>query len=356
VVANADEIVVKLDDGKEIKAEIVGRDPKTDLALIKAKGELHVSEGAPLGDSDKVKVGEWVMAIGNPFGLERTVTVGIISAKGRVIGAGPYDDFLQTDAAINPGNSGGPLFNMKGEVIGINTAIVASGQGIGFAIPINMAKTLLPQLEKGKVIRGWLGVSIQEVTPELAKSFGLKQAGGALVADVIKDSPAEKSGIKRGDIIVKFGTESIESPHELSRVVAGTKPGKRVKVGLIREGRERTVTVKIGTMPEKLSELSAPTATELGISVQTLTPELADQLDLPKDEKGVVITDVTPGGPGDDAGLRRGDVIKEVNRHSIQSVSEYKDALEEAKGKDTVLFLVRRGSQTFYVTVKPVPE
>ncbi|MBW1981753.1 MAG: DegQ family serine endoprotease [Deltaproteobacteria bacterium] len=356
VVANADEIVVKLDDGKEIKAEIVGRDPKTDLALIRAKGKLHVSEGAPLGDSDKVKVGEWVMAIGNPFGLERTVTVGIISAKGRVIGAGPYDDFLQTDAAINPGNSGGPLFNMKGEVIGINTAIVASGQGIGFAIPINIAKTLLPQLEKGKVIRGWLGVSIQEVTPELAKSFGLKQAGGALVADVIKNSPAEKSGIKRGDIIVKFGNESIESPHELSRVVAGTKPGERIKVGLIREGKQQTVTVKIGTMPEKLSELTAPTATELGISVQTLSPELAVQLDLPKDEKGVVITDVTPGGPGDDAGLQRGDVIKEVNRHSIQSVSEYKDALEEAKGKDTVLFLVRRGSQTFYVTVKPVPE
>ena len=182
----------------------MGRDPKTDLALIKTKKPLDVKSGAPLGDSDTVKVGEWVMAIGNPFGLERTVTVGILSAKGRVIGAGPYDDFLQTDAAINPGNSGGPLFNMKGEVIGINTAIVATGQGIGFAIPINIAKELLPQLEKGKVIRGWLGVSIQEVTEDIAKSFKLEKAEGALVAEVIEDSPAEKSGLERGDIVISF--------------------------------------------------------------------------------------------------------------------------------------------------------
>ncbi|MGD8924136.1 MAG: trypsin-like peptidase domain-containing protein, partial [Syntrophobacterales bacterium] len=201
VVANADQIIVRLDDGKEHKAEVVGRDPKTDLALIKTKNGLEVDNGAPLGDSDKAKVGEWVMAIGNPFGLERTVTVGILSAKGRVIGAGPYDDFLQTDAAINPGNSGGPLFNMKGEVVGINTAIVATGQGIGFAIPINIAKDLLPQLEKGRVIRGWLGVSIQEVTEELAKSFKLKEAEGALVGEVVEDSPAERGGIKRGDIV-----------------------------------------------------------------------------------------------------------------------------------------------------------
>src|SRR5210317_1359920 len=224
VVANAEEINVRLVDGKEYKAEVVGRDPKTDLALIKTKKSLDVKSGAPLGDSDTVKVGEWVMAIGNPFGLERTVTVGILSAKGRVIGAGPYDDFLQTDAAINPGNSGGPLFNMKGEVIGINTAIVASGQGIGFAIPINIAKELLPQLEKGKVIRGWLGVSIQEVTEDIAKSFKLEKAEGALVAEVIEDSPAEKSGLERGDIVISFDGKNVASPNELQRAVANTPP------------------------------------------------------------------------------------------------------------------------------------
>ena len=227
VIAGADEITVRLDDGKEYSAEVVGRDPKTDLALIRTKTALDIESGAPLGDSDKVEIGEWVMAIGNPFGLERTVTVGILSAKGRVIGAGPYDDFLQTDAAINPGNSGGPLFNMQGEVIGINTAIVASGQGIGFAIPINMAKDLLPQLEKGKVTRGWLGVSIQEVTEEIAKSFNLKDAKGALVAEVMEDTPAHRGGIERGDIIISFDGKEVETPNELQRIVAGTPPEKK---------------------------------------------------------------------------------------------------------------------------------
>ena len=352
VVANADEISVRLDNGKDYEAEVVGRDPKTDLALIKTKKKMDTTASEPLGDSDKAQVGEWVMAIGNPFGLERTVTVGIISAKGRVIGAGPYDDFLQTDAAINPGNSGGPLFNMKGEVIGINTAIVASGQGIGFAIPINLAKEILPQLEKGKVIRGWLGVSIQDVTPELAKSFNLKDTKGALVADVVKDSPAQKAGIERGDIIVSFDGKVIASAHELSRTVAGTAPNTKAKVEVIRGGKRQSLVVQAGTMPGEAEEETKVVAAELGLSVQTLTPELAEQFEWPRDEKGVLITGVEPGSAGEDGGLRRGDLIKEVDHKPVKTVDDYRRQLKEAKQGESILFLVKRGNQTFFVTVK----
>jgi len=352
VVANADEINVRLDNGKDYEAEVVGRDSKTDLALIKTKKKMDITASEPLGDSDKAQVGEWVMAIGNPFGLERTVTVGIISAKGRVIGAGPYDDFLQTDAAINPGNSGGPLFNMKGEVIGINTAIVASGQGIGFAIPINLAKEILPQLEKGKVIRGWLGVSIQDVTPELAKSFNLKDTKGALVADVLKDSPAQKAGIERGDIIVSFDGKTIASAHELSRTVAGTSPNTKAKVEVIRGGKRQTVTVQVGTMPGEMEEETKVVAAELGLSVQSLTPELAEQFDWPRGEKGLLITGVEPGSAAEDGGLRRGDLIKEMDHKPVQTVDEYRRQLKKAKQGESILFLVKRGTQTFFVTVK----
>ena len=351
VVANAEEITVRLDDGKEYKAEVVGRDPKTDLALIKTKKPLDVESGAPLGDSDEAKVGEWVMAIGNPFGLERTVTVGILSAKGRVIGAGPYDDFLQTDAAINPGNSGGPLFNMKGEVIGINTAIVATGQGIGFAIPINIAKELLPQLEKCKVIRGWLGVSIQEVTEDIAKSFKLEKAEGALVAEVIEDSPAEKGGLERGDIIIGFGGKEIGSPNELQRVVANTPPKKRVKVKVMRDGKTKTLTVKVGAMPDEFPETEKTITTDLGLTVQTLTPELAEQFDWPRGEKGVLVTNVESGSAGAEAGLRRGDLIKEINRQSVEDTKQYKRLVGKAKAGESLLLFVKRGSRTFYVTV-----
>jgi serine protease Do len=352
VVANADEISVRLDDGKDYEGEVVGRDPKTDLALIRAKKKLDTTASAPLGDSDKVQVGEWVMAIGNPFGLERTVTVGIISAKGRVIGAGPYDDFLQTDAAINPGNSGGPLFNMKGEVIGINTAIVSSGQGIGFAIPINLAKEILPQLEKGKVIRGWLGVSIQDVTPELAKSFNLKDTKGALVADLVKDSPAQKAGMERGDIVVSFDGKAITSAHELSRVVAGTAPNTKAKVEVVRSGKRQTVTVQVGTMPGEAEEETKVVAAELGLSVQTLTPELAEQFDWARDEKGVLITGVEPGSAAEDGGLRRGDLIKEMDQKPVQTVDEYRRQLKKVKQGESILLLIKRGNQTFFVTVK----
>ena len=356
VIAGADEITVRLDDGKEYNAEVVGKDPKTDLALIRTKVALDVDAGAPLGDSEKAEIGEWVMAIGNPFGLERTVTVGILSAKGRVIGAGPYDDFLQTDAAINPGNSGGPLFNMKGEVIGINTAIVATGQGIGFAIPINMAKELLPQLEKGKVTRGWLGVSIQEVTDEIAKSFKLKDAKGALVAEVMDDTPAQKGGMQRGDIIISFGGKEVETPNELQRIVANTPPNKRVKVEVIRNGKTETLTVTVGTMPGETTEAEKAVTTDLGLTVQTLTPDLAEQFNWSRDEKGVLITGVDAGGAADEAGLRRGDLIKEIDRQEIETTEDYQRIIGKAKKGESVLLLIKRGTRTFYTTLTPEAE
>lgn len=249
VVEKAEEIKVKLSEGKEYQARVVGRDPKTDLALIKISSPFKDLPTLPLGDSDKVKVGEWVLAIGNPFGLEHTVTQGIISATGRVIGAGPYDNFLQTDAAINPGNSGGPLINMKGEVIGINTAIIATGQGIGFAIPSNMAREIVSQLrEKGKVVRGWIGVSIQTLTPELAQAFGLKEAKGALVAEVTAGSPADIAGLKNGDVIVLFDGHEIKDTKDLPRIVSETPVGKTVEVKVIREGKERIFKITVAEM------------------------------------------------------------------------------------------------------------
>ena len=251
VVENASDIKVSLSDKEEHDAKVIGRDPKTDVALIKIEAKKDLPAVA-LGDSSKLRVGEWVIAIGNPFGLGHTVTTGIVSAKGRIIGAGPYDDFIQTDASINPGNSGGPLFNMNGEVVGINTAIIASGQGIGFATPINVAKDLLVQLrEKGRVVRGWLGVQVQRVTPELAKSFGLDRERGALVADVMADTPAAKAGIERGDIIVEFNGRKIEEMNDLPRVVAATPPDADVPMKLLRKGQEKVVQVKVAELKEE---------------------------------------------------------------------------------------------------------
>jgi serine protease Do len=246
VVEKADEIKIRLANRKEYDAEVVGRDPKTDLALVKFEQAEDFPEPAKLGDSDSLRVGDMVMAVGNPFGLGHTVTVGIVSAKGRVIDAGPYDDFLQTDAAINPGNSGGPLFNMDGEVVGINTAIVAHAQGIGFATPISLATELLPQLKTGKMVRGWLGVSIQDITPQIGKSFNLESDQGVLIADLAKDGPADKAGLKRGDVIVRYKGEAVDSAHQLSRIVASTPPGTHVKVEIIRNGEDKVVGVNIG--------------------------------------------------------------------------------------------------------------
>jgi serine protease Do len=354
VVEDADQIRVKLANGKEYDGKVVGRDPKTDLALVKINGasDLHPLQ---MGNSDDLKVGSWVMAVGSPFGLEQTVTAGIVSAKGRVIGSGPYDDFIQTDASINPGNSGGPLINMKGEVVGINTAIIASGQGIGFAIPINMAKEIAPQLqEKGHVTRGWLGVSIQEVTPELAKSFGLKEKKGALVSQVFSGSPAEKAGIEQGDVIVEFDGKAIADSKDLPRIVASTPVGKTVTIKLSRDGKVLDRQVKVGEMEEKAEVAKTPsTKKSLGITVQDLSPEIAKRLGLEK-ETGVVVTGVEPGSPAADAGIQTGDVIREVNRKPVKGVQDFIQKIEKAKDQDNVLLLLQRGQNNLFaaVTVK----
>lgn len=356
VVARATEIKVRLESGKEYDARLVGSDPQTDLALIQVKPGKGFPKPAHLGNSDATRVGSEVMAVGNPFGLGHTVTAGIVSAKGRIIGAGPYDDFLQTDAAINPGNSGGPLFNMDGEVIGINTAIVAQAQGIGFAIPINLAVELLPQLKKGKVVRGWLGVMIQDLTPELADSLGLESPQGVLVSDVIKDTPAAKAGIQRGDVIVRVDDQNVKEAHALSRMIAATKPGTKVDVTVIREGQKRTIPVTLGTLPEKGSLESEPQEEQQpeekwGMTVQTLTPELAQRLGWRSDEKGVVIAQVEPGSPAAQSALRQGDLIKEINRQPVQNLTDFKKIVQQTD-KDHLLMLIKRGQGTLYVVLK----
>lgn len=351
VVQGADEIKVKLSDGREFRGEVKGRDEKFDLALIKIqdKGQLPV---APLGDSDKLEVGEWVMAIGNPFGLAQTVTAGIVSAQGRVIGSGPYDDFIQTDASINPGNSGGPLFNLDGEVVGINTAIVAGGQGIGFAIPINMAKSIITQLkETGKVTRGWLGVSLQMVTPELAQSFGLDSEKGGLVAEVVKGSPAEKSGLQGGDIILEFDGHAINEMNQLPRLVAATPVGKKVTVLVLREGRQISVPVTIEQMKDGDDEDEVLPSDRLGIKVAEMSAERARQLRSPG-EQGVVVTDVDPDGIADRAGIVEGDLIREINGVRIASVSDYAKAVSTVKKGGYLKVLLRRGNTSLFVALK----
>jgi serine protease Do len=356
VVEKATEIKIKLITGKEYDAKLVGRDPKTDLALIKVKPDKDFPEAEVLGDSNIMRVGDWVMAVGNPFGLGHTVTTGIISAKSRILGAGPYDDFLQTDAAINPGNSGGPLFNMNGEVIGINTAIIAQGQGIGFAIPVNMAKELLPQLEQGKVVRGWLGLMIQDITPELAKSFGLKSDKGVLISDIVKGSPAEKAGLMRGDVIVRFNDKEIENAHNLSQLAAAIPPGTQTKIDFLRNGQEKTITLKVGTMPGEAQKISSPEEkSDWGMVVQELTPQLAQQLGLDPGTSGVVISNIKEGSPAAEAGLRPGDLITEVNRAAVNNLSDYQQALKKVKTGEHLLLLIKRAAGSFY-TVLTSPD
>jgi serine protease Do len=357
VVENADEILVKLSSGKEFKAKVVGRDQKTDIALIEIKGADGLVP-VVLGDSDALKVGQWVVAIGNPFGLEHTVTAGIVSAMGRHINQGPYDNFIQTDAAINPGNSGGPLLNTRGEVVGINTAIFSRGGGnigIGFAIPISLAKEIVPQLkDKGHVTRGWLGVMIQKVTPDIAESLGLSEARGALVADVVKDGPAEAAGLKQGDVIVEYDGKPVNDSAELPLLVARTPVGKSVKVKVIRDKGSEIFPIKIAELKEEeTAQAGSGTSEDLGLTVQTLTPDLAENLGLDRSLKGVVVTQVDPGGAAGEAGLRRGDVILEVNRQPVRDVDAYRKSLKAVGKGKSVLFLVRRGDNTIFLAVKP---
>jgi serine protease Do len=352
VVENAKEIIVTLHNGKDYQAKVVGLDKKTDLALIKIEADEDLPV-APLGDSEKLGVGEWVLAIGNPFGLAETVTAGIVSAKGRVIGAGPYDDFIQTDASINPGNSGGPLFNFWGEVVGINTAIIRFAQGLGFAIPINMAKELLPQLkEKGRVTRGWLGVGIQAVTPQLAESFGLEERKGALVSQVFKGGPAEKAGIKQGDIILEFDDNEIANFRDLPRIVASTPVGETVTIMVFRNGKTIPLRATVAEMKEPTEIAKAPSKKPLGLMVQNITPEIASALQL-EITTGVVVAGVEPESPAAEADIRKGDVILEVDRKPVKNVEDFQQAMEKAKDQENILFLIRRGDSNLFVVVRP---
>ncbi len=360
VISGAEKIWVTLSDKRKFKAKIVGTDAKTDVGVIKI--DAHGLPVAKLGDSDKVKVGELVLAIGNPFRLSHTVTAGIISAKGRSnVGLAEYEDFIQTDAAINPGNSGGALVNLQGEVIGINTAIATrSGgyQGIGFAIPINMAKEVMDQLiSKGKVIRGWLGVIIQDVDSDMAEALGLERAEGVVVGDVKKDSPAAKGGVKRGDVIIGFAGQKVKDAVGLKNMVATHKPGTKVKLEVIRDGQRKGLWVKLGEMPSSGSSSSgaAPEVAEkLGIEVEELTEDLARRLGYTGQE-GVVVSDVKYGSLAQLAGLKRGDLIQEINRKKVSSLDDYRRVLGRVKKGESILFLVRRGENTLFVAVK-VPK
>lgn len=361
VIADADNILVGLPDEREFAAKVVGRDSKTDLALIRITG-AGVLPVAKLGDSDRAEVGSWVVAIGNPFGLETTVTTGIISAKGRVIGNGPYDNFLQTDAAINPGNSGGPLFNLIGEVIGINTAIFSrsgGNMGIGFAIPINMAKSVLQQLKsQGHVTRGWLGVRIQEVTPELAAALGLSKRQGALVASVGKKTPADLAGVKSGDVIIRFDGRPVEQMKQLPAIVADTPVGKKVTMEVIRSGKTQALTVVVAEMEDTPAEViskKGDASSSFGVTVHALNSELRQQLELADDVEGVVVAAVENGSNAQEAGIQVGDVIAEINRKPIVNVAGFSQVVKHVKPGENLLILILRRGEALFLAVS-VPE
>ncbi|MBW2098222.1 MAG: DegQ family serine endoprotease [Deltaproteobacteria bacterium] len=356
VVGDADLIKVKLSDGREFKAKVIGTDPQSDVAVIKIDAtNLPVLR---LGDSDKLEVGEWVIAIGNPFGLSQTVTVGVVSAKGRSrIGINDYEDFIQTDAAINPGNSGGPLVNIHGEAVGMNTAIFSrSGgyMGIGFAIPINMAKAIKDQLlKKGKVTRGWLGVVIQDIDEELAKSFGLEKTEGVLIAEVSEGSPAEKAGLKQGDIILRLNGKKVDDLGELRNKIALTAPGTKVKLEVLRENKRRTIQVTIGEQPagRTIGMAQHEILGKIGLVVQDLTEELAKQFGY-RESQGVLVAEVEPGSPAARVGIRPGHLIEEVNRKRVHNMDEFVRALAQSKKTKSVLFRVRDGEFSRYVAIR----
>ncbi len=356
VVGNAEEIHVTLMDKREFTAKVIGKDPKTDLALIKIDTKTPLP-AAQLGESNQTEVGDWVVAIGNPFGFSLTVTAGIVSAKGRILG-GNYDDFIQTDASINPGNSGGPLFNIAGQVIGINTLIYSrtgTNNGIGFAVPVDMARHVMEQLKAhGRVVRGWLGVEIQEVTADLAQSFGLEKPEGALVASVDKDSPAAKAGLERGDIVLKFNGQEIHDEHELPALVAQTEINKKAPIEVLRNGKHLNLNVTVGELKEaKVETAKAEEQTgNWGMQVGDITPDIAQQFHL-STNKGVVIRRVAPDSPAADAGLQPGDVVLEVNHDKVGSVNDFVAKAKSAKDqKKSALLLVQRGNATLYTVIK----
>ena len=359
VVRYADTIKVKLADQSEHEARLIGKDDRTDLALIKIRKSTGNFPFAKLGTSAQLDVGDWVMAIGNPFGLEHTVTAGIVSAKGRVIGAGPYDNFIQTDASINPGNSGGPLINAAGEVVGVNSAIFSQSGGnvgIGFAIPIDLAKKVVEQLRKnGRVVRGWLGVRAQDVTPAIAQSLGLTRSPGemAVVTEVTENSPAADAGVKTGDIIVEFNGKPVPKSHDFPGVIADTPPGQRITLKIIHEKKEQTVAVKIGELadendPNQQLETRDP---ELGLRVQRITPEAARRLGLTS-SRGVLVIEVLPGSPADQVGVEPADVIREVNQRPVTNVKDFERATRQGRRGDRILLLVQRGDNAVFFAVK----
>lgn len=364
VVDKASKILVTFrDEKKAYQATLIGSDAKTDLALIKVDHSNGKLTAAPVGDSDAIRTGDWVIAIGNPFRLGHTATVGIVSAKSRRIPTGgPYDSFIQTDASINPGNSGGPLFNAKGEVIGVNTAIYSPGRfgqtgfniGIGFAIPINLVKTVISQVkDKGKVTRGWLGVLIQPVSSDVAEALKLQEARGALVADVVPNSPAAKAGLKRGDVITLYDGKPVQENDELPLMVAETELGKQVKIEVVRAGKPKEFAVTIEELKDE-QEAEAGTESEqqqLGLTVQEVTPDIARSLGL-EDNSGIVVTNVEPGSPAANAGLRRGDIVLEVGGTAVDSPAAFRDATKDLQPNKPLLLLVRRGNNTIFFTLK----
>jgi serine protease Do len=354
VIKDADKIKVLLSDKREFIGKVIGNDPKTDLSVIKIDAENLSS--ITLGNSDELRVGELVLAIGNPFRLNQTITMGIVSAVGRAnVGIAEYEDFIQTDAAINPGNSGGALVNVKGELIGINTAIFSTTggyQGIGFAIPSNMARIVMNSLiQKGKVIRGWLGVSIQAITPELAAQFQLEKDYGTLISDVVKESPAEEAGLLRGDVIFEFGGKKVDEPYMLRNIVASSFPGGTVGLKVIRDGEIVELSVTIGTLPSETEKTPTTFKNVLkGISVQNLTPESYRQLNLPDRIRGVVVTDIEADSPSVTS-LIPGDIILEINRKAISNIEDYESIVSKIKSDQDVLLLVFRKGSTLFVTI-----
>jgi serine protease Do len=359
VAGGADEIKVKLSDGRELRARLIGADPETDLALIKIDG-LNLPF-AKLGDSSKLEQGEWVIALGSPFGLEQTMTAGIVSATSRDLRSGPYDNYIQTDASINPGNSGGPLVNMHGEIVGINTMIFSrsgGSEGIGFAIPSNLATKVYAQLAKnGKVSRGYLGVNLQQLTPAMAKASGAEGIEGAMVGDVADaSSPAAKAGLRSGDVIVEFDGKAVKSPKQLTELVADTPVSKSVQVKYVRDSRVETTTIKLGERPGRRDFANRPSQDsdqntgKLGITVETVTAEIARELKL-KIGTGAVIESVQPGSPAAEAGLRQGDVIHRVNRTTVTSADGLISAVGSLSGQPEIVLQIERGGQLAFVTI-----